>query len=155
MPRKRRALWKTSIVAIANCRHLHRAYTRECAKVVALSGRGIRLGLCSNKPAMLCRKVPEETALTGFFEAVVGGDTLDQEKPRPEPLVHVIDLLASAVTSAILVGDSTVDQRYRCRCWCMTPSVCAPRIGSWHRCLSYSTLSARRFLITAVAHYGN
>jgi phosphoglycolate phosphatase len=79
--------------------------------VVALSGRGIRLGLCSNKPAMLCRKVLEETALAGFFEAVVGGDTLNQAKPRPEPLVHAVDLLASTTTFAILVGDSTVDQR--------------------------------------------
>jgi phosphoglycolate phosphatase len=60
---------------------------------------------------MLCRKVLEETGLASFFEAVIGGDTLSHSKPRPEPLVHAIDLLASAAPFAIFVGDSTVDQR--------------------------------------------
>jgi phosphoglycolate phosphatase len=78
--------------------------------VITLSGRGIRLGLCSNKPAMLCRKVLEESGLAEYFETVVGGDTLNWAKPRPEPLVHAVDLLASTTASAILVGDSTVDQ---------------------------------------------
>jgi phosphoglycolate phosphatase len=89
----------------------HCLYPGARETLVALSVRGVRLGLCSNKPAMLCRKVLEETALAAFFEAVVGGDTLNQAKPRGEPLVHAVDLLASTAASAILVGDSTVDQR--------------------------------------------
>jgi len=79
--------------------------------MVALVSSGVRLGICSNKPEHLCRKVLLETGLTDFFGAVVGGDTVSQAKPSRQPVDHALEMLGGPNVSAILVGDSTVDQR--------------------------------------------
>ncbi|MSQ99134.1 MAG: HAD family hydrolase [Xanthomonadales bacterium] len=79
--------------------------------VAALAATGIRLGICSNKPEHLCRKVLLETGLCDHFGAVVGGDTVSQTKPNREPLDYALKTLSAAAPSTILVGDSTVDQR--------------------------------------------
>lgn len=79
--------------------------------VAALAAAGIRLGICSNKPEHLCRKVLLETGLNDYFGSVVGGDTVSQPKPHRQPLDYALEALGATATSAILVGDSTVDQR--------------------------------------------
>ena len=42
-----------------------------------------------------------------YFDEVVGGDTLEQKKPEPEPLLHVLNLMG--VERCLYVGDSEVD----------------------------------------------
>jgi phosphoglycolate phosphatase len=79
--------------------------------VVALAASGVRLGICSNKPEHLCRKVLLETGLSDYFGCVVGGDTASQPKPHRQPLDHALKALGAIAQSAILVGDSTADQR--------------------------------------------
>jgi phosphoglycolate phosphatase len=79
--------------------------------VAALAASGIRLGICSNKPEHLCRKVLLETGMSDYFGSVVGGDTVSQPKPHRQPLDHALKVLGATAPSAILVGDSTVDQR--------------------------------------------
>ena len=78
--------------------------------VEALAAARIRLGICSNKPEHLCRKVLLETGLSQYFGCVVGGDTVNQPKPHRQPVDHVLEMLGSTVSSAIMVGDSTIDQ---------------------------------------------
>lgn len=79
--------------------------------LAALSEAGFRLGVCSNKPVHLCRKVLEETGLNGYFGAIVGGGSVPRPKPHREPLDHALDLLGAHSARAIFVGDSTVDQQ--------------------------------------------
>lgn len=79
--------------------------------VAALAASGVRLGICSNKPEHLCRKVLLETGMSDYFGSVVGGDTVSQPKPHRQPLDHALKVLGATAPSAILVGDSTVDQR--------------------------------------------
>lgn len=79
--------------------------------ISALAASGIRLGICSNKPEQLCHKVLLETGLCNHFGAVVGGDTVNQPKPNRQPLDYALETLGAVAASAILVGDSTVDQR--------------------------------------------
>lgn len=76
-----------------------------------LAESGVRLGICSNKPAHLCRKILQETGLFAHFGAIVGGDTAPRPKPHREPLDHALDLLGAHPARAIFVGDSTVDQQ--------------------------------------------
>jgi phosphoglycolate phosphatase len=76
-----------------------------------LTASGVHLGLCSNKPEHLCRKVLSDTGLAPYFGSVVGGDTTSQPKPHRQPIDCALDALGSAAEFAILVGDSTVDQR--------------------------------------------
>ena len=79
--------------------------------IAVLTASGVRLGLCSNKPEHLCRKVLLETGLSDHFGTVVGGDTVSQPKPNRRPLDYALEALGATTPSAILVGDSTVDQR--------------------------------------------
>ncbi len=78
--------------------------------VAVLAASGVRLGLCSNKPEHLCRKVLLETGLGDHFGTVVGGDTVSQPKPHRQPLDYALEVLGATTRSAVLVGDSTVDQ---------------------------------------------
>jgi phosphoglycolate phosphatase len=79
--------------------------------IAELAASGFRLGICSNKPEYLCRKILLETRLVNFFGVVVGGDTVSQPKPHCMPLDYALEVLGATATSAIFVGDSTVDQR--------------------------------------------
>ncbi|TFL17343.1 phosphoglycolate phosphatase [Jannaschia formosa] len=76
--------------------------------LAALDGRGIALGLCTNKPM-----APTRTLLAGLtlgpFACVVAGDSLPARKPDPAPLLHALDLLGTAPADALYVGDSRVD----------------------------------------------
>jgi phosphoglycolate phosphatase len=79
--------------------------------IAALAARGIRLGICSNKPEQLCRKVLLETGMSDYFGCVVGGDTVSHPKPHRQPIDHSLKVLGANPKSSIFVGDSTVDQR--------------------------------------------
>lgn len=77
----------------------------------ALAARGLRLGVCSNKPVALCIKVLADTGLQRYFGCVVGGGSTPHPKPHREPVDHALSLLQASANGAVLVGDSTVDQR--------------------------------------------
>ncbi len=47
--------------------------------------------------------------LDGYFSIVIGGDTLPEKKPSPEPLRHVAQVLGVNVANIIMVGDSKND----------------------------------------------
>ena len=51
-----------------------------------------------------------DTGLIDYFDIVVGGDTVSKSKPYPEPLEFALLNLGIAASSAVFVGDSTVDQ---------------------------------------------
>ncbi len=76
-----------------------------------LTDAGRRLAICSNKPQRLCHKLLDETGLIRFFGAIVGGDTLDKSKPDPTPLTHALSRLGGETDTALMIGDSAVDQR--------------------------------------------
>jgi 2-phosphoglycolate phosphatase len=84
--------------------------------IVALSSAGVLLAVCSNKPEHLCRKILDETALAGFFGAIVGGDTALSPKPARDPLDYALNKMGADASRAIFVGDSTVDQRTASAC---------------------------------------
>ena len=76
-----------------------------------LTDAGCVLAICSNKPQRLCHKLLDETGLIRFFETIVGGDTLDKSKPDPTPLTHALSRLGGETDTALMIGDSAVDQR--------------------------------------------
>jgi len=85
-------------------------FSGAVSAIGALALHGIKLGVCSNKPEALCKKVLEETRLGGFFDIVVGGDTTPKRKPSREPIEFALAGLAVGADAVVLVGDSTVDQ---------------------------------------------
>lgn len=75
--------------------------------LAALQGRGMRLGVCTNKPGAPTRVVLDAHGWGPLFTTVIAGDTLEKKKPDPEPLYEAARRLAA--TPVIYVGDSDVD----------------------------------------------
>lgn len=72
-----------------------------------LRAQGHRLGICTNKPLRATQAVLNHLSLDGYFETVLGGDSLPVSKPDPAPLVAAFDALGSG--PRVYVGDSEVD----------------------------------------------
>jgi phosphoglycolate phosphatase len=79
------------------------------AGLKTLKNAGYRLACVTNKPTELAQILLRLTGLAGYFELVVGGDSLAQMKPSPEPLLHACRMLGGSVENALMVGDSAVD----------------------------------------------
>lgn len=79
------------------------------ATLGALSARGLRLGVCTNKPEGLTRQVLSGLGLDRHIHAAVGGDTLDVMKPDPRMLAHAAGLLGAGLEETVFVGDSEID----------------------------------------------
>ena len=77
--------------------------------VETLAGAGHRCAVVTNKPEGLARLLLEQLAMTRFFAAVVGGDTLAVCKPHAEPLRHALGAIASPDAAALMIGDSAID----------------------------------------------
>jgi phosphoglycolate phosphatase len=75
----------------------------------ALQKAGYRLGCVTNKPWADTSALLEIHTLAACFDVVVAGDTLEQMKPDPAPLLHACRFLHASLDRCVLVGDSTVD----------------------------------------------
>ena len=51
----------------------------------------------------------ERLGLSQWIEVIVGGDSCEQRKPHPQPLLLACQLLAVTPAQALMVGDSTID----------------------------------------------
>lgn len=85
---------------------LTRVYPGVTAALEALLGDGHRLVLCTNKPEAPTKFVLDHFDLAGFFDVVVGGDTLPVRKPDPAPLRAA---LGDSTGPTLFVGDSEID----------------------------------------------
>jgi phosphoglycolate phosphatase len=75
----------------------------------ALTGRGNRLAIISNKQESLSRLILEALGIDRFFATICGGDTFAEMKPSPLPLTSVIERLGVSPAEAVMVGDSIND----------------------------------------------
>lgn len=74
-----------------------------------LSGKGKRLSVITNKPVGLANSILEELGMSRFFSLVLGGDSLPNRKPHPEPLEKAMSALGVDGASSVIVGDSPID----------------------------------------------
>lgn len=75
--------------------------------VRALSDRGYRLAVCTNKPVGPTHDILRAFGLSPHFQVVIGGDSLPVRKPDPAPLWRAVEDLGA--DQALYVGDSEVD----------------------------------------------
>ncbi|GGB36254.1 phosphoglycolate phosphatase [Roseibium aquae] len=68
---------------------------------------GFSLAVCTNKPEAPTLAILSALQLEGYFEGVVGGDTLADRKPDPAGLIHLRQRLGHG--PVVFVGDSEVD----------------------------------------------
>ena len=74
-----------------------------------LKQAGLRLACTTNKESRHAQRVLSMTRLDGFFDLVVGGDSLAEKKPHRSVLVHVMRSLKASADRTAHVGDSSID----------------------------------------------
>lgn len=84
-------------------------YDGVAETLASLQARGLPMAICTNKPSALVPPLLQHLGIEHFFAHIIGGDSLPQRKPAPEPLQHVAALLGQAVTGCLMVGDSATD----------------------------------------------
>lgn len=107
-------LWKQGFTLFvkhygANIVHATRPYPETEAGLGLLKSLGIPLAVITNKSEMLAVKLLKDLNLDHYFSMVVGGDTLPQRKPAPEPLWYVAEILGVQPENMLMVGDSHND----------------------------------------------
>lgn len=74
-----------------------------------LKRRGFVLALVTNKPFAFVAPILKGLELEDYFELCLGGDSLDQRKPHPAPLLYVCKKLDINIDKSVMVGDSKND----------------------------------------------
>lgn len=88
-------------------------HTRPYPKIPALLARlqeqGARLGVVTNKPLAMTQPILKGLGLTGFFQVVLGGDSLPTKKPHPGMIEEAMRILQSSPQDTLVVGDHHTD----------------------------------------------
>ena len=74
-----------------------------------LRARGVKLGICTNKPQRASEQLLEALGLAPYFSSVVGGDRAVRRKPDPEHPRAVLAALGEDARHGLMVGDSRND----------------------------------------------
>jgi phosphoglycolate phosphatase len=75
----------------------------------ALHERGLRLGICSNKPVAFTRELIEYLGIAAYLDVVLGPEDVPQPKPAPDMLRAAMARLNVAVEETLYIGDMVVD----------------------------------------------
>lgn len=71
--------------------------------------QNIKMGVVTNKREGLAAKLLFRLNLQGYFDVLVGGDTLATRKPEPEMVHTAITRLGGTPHNTVLLGDSEAD----------------------------------------------
>ncbi len=77
--------------------------------LMQLHRAGKKLAIVTNKPYRFVPAILAASGLSEHFTLVLGGDSLTQKKPHPEPLLHVCRELNIEPARTLMVGDSEND----------------------------------------------
>lgn len=88
-------------------------YTRPYAGVLdaleQFQASGIPMGICTNKPTGPAVDICEALDLTRYFDVILGAEPDLPKKPDKAPLMRCIQTLDATPSTALYVGDSSVD----------------------------------------------
>jgi len=74
-----------------------------------LKEKGYTLAIVTNKPFAFVAPILETLKMNTLFSLILGGDSLEEKKPHPQPLLHVCETLKQSIESAVMIGDSKND----------------------------------------------
>ncbi len=74
-----------------------------------LQAAGYALGCVTNKARQFTEPLLKDLGIFDKFAIVVSGDTLEQKKPHPAPLLHAAEFFKVQPSQALMVGDSISD----------------------------------------------
>ncbi|WP_436344325.1 HAD family hydrolase [Natronorubrum sp. FCH18a] len=72
--------------------------------------QAVPVGVCSLNCEAACRIALEAHGLIDAVDAVVGRDTVETQKPHPDPLLETVRKLDAEPETALFVGDSARDR---------------------------------------------
>jgi phosphoglycolate phosphatase len=75
----------------------------------ALELRGLNWGVVTNKPAWLTEPLLKDLGLYNRAVCVISGDTLDERKPHPAPMLLACEQAGSEARQCVYVGDARRD----------------------------------------------
>ncbi|UAW98778.1 phosphoglycolate phosphatase [Halopseudomonas nanhaiensis] len=103
------AALKIFLEAYSGGHELTRVYPGVTDLLGHLRNQGVRMAVVTNKPQRFVGPLLEEVGLAGFFEWLIGGDTLATQKPDPGALLHVMRDAGVAAGRSLFIGDSRND----------------------------------------------
>jgi phosphoglycolate phosphatase len=72
--------------------------------------RDKKLAVVTNKPIRASRRILDGLGLSRHFQVVVGGDSLEQKKPDPQPLLYALkEMDVLDLRRVIMIGDGPAD----------------------------------------------
>jgi len=74
-------------------------------------GRGVKIGLCTNKQEAASVRLLEQLDLAHYFAFISGGDTFQFHKPHPDHVRGVMRELGVEKENCVMVGDGPNDVR--------------------------------------------
>lgn len=84
-------------------------YPGARAALESLRAEGVRLGICTNKPARTTSAVMAALGLARYFDVVSCGDQVPHRKPDGRHVLSVIESLGATRDTAAVIGDSEND----------------------------------------------
>ena len=79
------------------------------AVLAELENLGLPWGVVTNKPGWLTLPLMDALDLTRRAASIVSGDTLEQRKPHPAPLLHACEQIGASPSRSLYVGDAERD----------------------------------------------
>jgi len=92
-----------------NISRLTRPFAGIADLLDTLEKRGINWGIVTNKPGWLTDPLLKDLDLYDRAVAIVSGDTLDERKPHPAPMLHACELAGSEPGQCVYIGDAERD----------------------------------------------
>lgn len=69
----------------------------------------VKMAIVTNKPTPFVAPLLEDLKIDSYFSWIVGGGSLPQKKPAPEPLLYVLNQANVLAEDALFIGDSRND----------------------------------------------
>lgn len=74
-----------------------------------LHAKSLNWGIVTNKPGYLTEPLVAQLGLAQEAACIVSGDTTNNRKPHPEPMLHACDKAGSTPAQSVYVGDAERD----------------------------------------------
>jgi phosphoglycolate phosphatase len=97
-----------------------------------------KMAVVTNKPVRISGYILEQLGLASFFKVLVGGDSLPNKKPHPEPVLSALHTMAiDKPRRAVMIGDGPNDIESGRAAGTYTCSI-SSNIGNTHKNVSKS-----------------
>ncbi|NPA51715.1 MAG: HAD-IA family hydrolase [Aquificae bacterium] len=74
-----------------------------------LKKEGKKLAVITNKYENVSKEILKKLGLNDYIDMVIGGDSLEEKKPSPKPVLFAIESFGDKPKDTLMIGDSETD----------------------------------------------